>query len=433
MKKSGVLMGLTFAIVLAFLPHFLHSAQDAAAPKKVKAIRIVGNKSTDEVIFQRELSPLIGAPFVKDYADFTVGRLDRLRVFSGIKVTPIEEEDGIVLLVEVKETFPIIPSVSLSFSDENGVLFGAGLTALNLNGEAFFLSGKVVFGGATNIEFKLANPWVRGDKLAYNLDFYYRERRNEVFDFDETAYEIYTTLLRQHKDRLNYGARISLQYIRSDVSGITVSADNADFAPGLSVFLGYDSRDSWTNPHSGWWSELEVQKIGIFLGDTHFWRVNLDARRFQPLAPHQTLAMFSLLTLTTGTVGQDVAVWQQFGVGGANSIRGWELGERAGKNQFLNTVEYRYNVFEPRPLRVFGISFFMGAQLAAFADLGYVWNDGAEFQPGKFLGGAGFGVRLILPYVGLSRLDLAWGQPGMGIRFCLGSYEKPVRQRERVR
>jgi hemolysin activation/secretion protein len=120
-------------------------------------------------------------------------------------------------------------------------------------------------------------------------------------------------------------------------------------------------------------------------------------------------------------------------VGGSNSLRGWELGVRSGKNQFLNTVEYRYNFFEPRSLRILGLSFYLGAQLAAFADLGYVWNSAPEFMPGKFLGGAGFGLRLIIPYVGLSRLDLAWGQPGLGVRFCLGSYEKPVRQRERVR
>jgi hemolysin activation/secretion protein len=145
------------------------------------------------------------------------------------------------------------------------------------------------------------------------------------------------------------------------------------------------------------------------------------------------LALFSLLTLTTGTLGQDVAVWQQFSVGGANSIRGWELGERSGKNQFLNTLEYRYNFLQPRPFRVLGISLYLGAQLAAFADLGYVWNEASEFQPGKFLGGAGFGLRLIVPYVGLTRLDLAWGQPGMSVRLCVGSYEKPVRQRERVR
>jgi len=432
MKKAGISSRFFLVAGLLLMLVFRAFAQDAV-PKKVKAIRIVGNKRTAELVFQRELSPLIGAPYAKDYADFAFSRLDRLRIFSGIKITPVEEEDAIVLLVEVKETFPVIPSVSLSFSDENGALFGAGANVLNLNGKALFMSGRAVFGGATNVELKLANPWIRGDELAYSLDFYYRERQNEAFDFNETAYEIYTTLLRQHKDHLNYGARISAQYLRSDAAGKTVSPDNSDLAPGLSAFVGYDSRDSWTNPRSGWWSELEAQKVGVFFGDTRFWRFNLDVRRFQPVAPHHTLAMFSLLTLTTGTLGRDVAVWQQFSVGGANSLRGWELGVRSGKNQFLNTFEYRYNFFEPRSLRLLGLSFYLGAQLAAFADLGYVWNNATEFMPGKFLGGAGFGLRLIIPYVGLSRLDLAWGQPGLGVRFCLGSYEKPVRQRERVR
>jgi outer membrane protein insertion porin family len=431
MKKPGIGPRLAIAIVLIFAPHLLLSGQ-VTAPKKIKAIRIIGTKRTQELILQRELSSLIEQPFLKDYIDFTVNRLDQLRIFSTVKVTPVEEEDGIVLVVQVKEAFPIIPSFSLSFSDENGVLVGAGLSALNLRGKALFLSSRVEFGGATNVEFRLVNPWISGDKVAYSLEFYYRDRRNEAFDFNETAYELYTTLLRRYKDCWNYGSRISLQSIGSDVPGKTVSADNTDLAPGLSAFVGYDSRDSWTNPHSGWWSECEVQKVGIFFGDTHFWRVNLDARRFQPVAPHQTLALFSLLTLSSGAVGRDVAAWQQFSLGGANSLRGWQLGERSGKNQFLNTLEYRCNVFEPRPLRVLGISFYMGAQLAAFADLGYVWNDGREFQPGRFLGGAGFGIRLIIPYIGLSRLDLAWGQPGVGVRFCIGSYEKPVRQRERV-
>jgi hemolysin activation/secretion protein len=99
----------------------------------------------------------------------------------------------------------------------------------------------------------------------------------------------------------------------------------------------------------------------------------------------------------------------------------------------LNTIEYRYNFLEPRTFKIFGLSFYMGAQVAAFADLGCVWNNRQEFRPGSFLGGAGVGLRLIVPYIGLTRFDLAWGQPGMSVRLCLGSYEKPVRQRERVR
>jgi len=431
-RRTRSLVGFVFSILLVFSLHTPLLSQ-TAAQKKVIAIRVVGNKRTDESIFQRELSPIIGKIFIEDYRNFALGRLDRLGIFSSIKVTPVEEKDGIVLEIEVKETLSIVPSLSLSISDENGIQFGGGLKALNLKGKAIFLSGRAMFGGATNAEFKLVNPWINGDKLAYSLDFYYRNRRNEVFGFNENAFELYTTLLRQHDLHLNYGGRINLQYIRSDVPGKTISSNNSDIAPSISGFLGYDSRDSWSNPRSGWWNEIEIQRVGLLSGDTRFWRANLDARRFQPAGPHQALALFSLFTLTSGTVGRDIAPWQQFSVGGSNSIRGWALGERVGKNQFLNTIEYRYNFLEPRTFKIFGVSFYMGAQVAAFADLGCVWNNRQELRPGNFFGGAGVGLRLIIPYVGLTRFDLAWGQPGLGVRLCLGSYEKPVRQRERVR
>jgi outer membrane protein assembly factor BamA len=431
-RQARPLKGFVCTILLSFsvLPPIL---AQPVPEKKVIAIRVVGNKRTDASVFQRELSPIVGQLFIEDYRNFAVSRLDRLGIFSSIKVTPVEEEDGIVLEVEVKETLSIMPSVSLSISDENGIQFGGGLKALNLKGKAIFLSGRAMFGGATNAEFRLVNPWINGDKLAYSLDFYYRDRRNEVFGFNENAFEFYTTLLRQHDLHLTYGGRINLQSIRSDVPGKTISSSNSDIAPSISGFLGYDSRDSWSNPRSGWWNEIEIQRVGLLFGDTRFWRANLDARRFLPAGPHQALALFSLLTLTSGTVGRDIAPWQQFSVGGSNSIRGWELGERVGKNQFLNTIEYRYNFIEPRTFKIFGLSFYMGAQVAAFADLGCVWNDRQEFRPGNYLGGTGVGLRLIIPYVGLTRFDLAWGQPGMSVRLCLGSYEKPVRQRERVR
>jgi outer membrane protein assembly factor BamA len=262
-RQTSASLGLVCAILFVIPPHFL-SAQDPVQ-KKVKAIRVVGNQRTDESVFERELSPVIGELFVEDYRSYAVGRLDRLGIFSSIKITPIEEEDGIVLLVDVKETLPIMPSVSLSISDENGFQYGGGLKVLNLKGEAIFLSGKAMFGGATNFEFKLVNPWINGDKLSYSLDFYYRDRQNEVFGFNENAFEVYTTFLRQHNLRLNYGGRINLQYLKSDVPGKTISADNSDLAPSISGFLGYDSRDSWSNPRSGWWNEIEIQSVGPVL------------------------------------------------------------------------------------------------------------------------------------------------------------------------
>jgi len=44
----------------------------------------------------------------------------------------------------------------------------------------------------------------------------------------------------------------------------------------------------------------------------------------------------------------EVAPWENFGIGGTNTIRGWDFAARKGKNQMLNTIEYRYTLLEPR-------------------------------------------------------------------------------------
>jgi outer membrane protein assembly factor BamA len=160
--------------------------------------------------------------------------------------------------------------------------------------------------------------------------------------------------------------------------------------------------------------------------------MNLDLRRYLPLAERHTLALFSLTTLTTGTVGEDIASWQVFALGGTNTIRGWELGAREGKNQFINTIEYRYELMTPRSFRLFKFTGYLGLQIAVFGDVGSAWNTRQEFET-AFIGGGGVGVRLIMPFVGMIRFDLGGGESGLGLQVHIADQEKAVKQRARVR
>jgi outer membrane protein assembly factor BamA len=69
----------------------------------------------------------------------------------------------------------------------------------------------------------------------------------------------------------------------------------------------------------------------------------------------------------------------------------------------------------------------------AFADTGFAWNTRADFDFRSGITGYGVGLRLLVPFVDLVRLDLAWGQPGLGPSFCFGVSLKATRQRQRVR
>ena len=132
--------------------------------------------------------------------------------------------------------------------------------------------------------------------------------------------------------------------------------------------------------------------------------------------------------------GVEVAPWELFGIGGTNTVRGWEFAARQGKNQMINTLEYRYTLFKPTGWNLpLGIKYRGGLSLAAFADWGLGWDEGPEFAANNFIDGYGVGLRLLLPIVGVARFDVAWGDPGKSVFFHLGSFEKATFARRRVR
>ena len=48
--------------------------------------------------------------------------------------------------------------------------------------------------------------------------------------------------------------------------------------------VGYDSRDSWSNPHRGWQNQLEaIETGGLLPGSGDFWTAHVDVRRYQPV------------------------------------------------------------------------------------------------------------------------------------------------------
>lgn len=265
----------------------------------------------------------------------------------------------------------------------------------------------------------------------WNSQYFLRNRWNKSQRFQEFSNELTMQAGRQVTDHLRLGGQFHFLGLTSDTAGITLSPTNHDNVPGLGVVLAFDTRDSASNARRGWWNSVDTTKNG-FGGAANFWTSNFDVRRYQPISGRHGLAMFSLLALQSGTVGQRIPSYDEFYIGGTNTVRGWEINARNGKNQWLNILEYRYELVKPRTHTIKGLNFYCGVQLAAFADAGSAWNTRSEFSP-NFIAGGGFGIRLIVPYVNLIRLDFAFGQPGNGLIPQIGILEKPVYERRRVR
>lgn len=405
--------------------------------KIIKEIKIEGLKRTREYIVTRELLSKVGEPLLKENLDLEHTRLELLDIFIDIQIEPSIEPDGIVLTYRLMETLPWLPTIGLRITDENGVSVGGGLKFPNLYGKGIFFSGRLLYGGATTVEIRLDNPWFTGNRWGYELEYHRRERQNLIGDFYETANEFYLKIGGKIGKNSYIGGSLESINIKSDTDGITLSPNNTDHVTRSGLYWRYDTRDAFVDTHKGWWNEVAIaEEISIFKNASQFSQLDVDLRRYQPLPfwNRHTLAIFSLLTLRTGEVGKDIAPWQLFGMGGTNTVRGWEYASQKGKNQFVTTVEYRITLIRPQVIKLpFNLRYRGGLHICLFGDVGIAWNEQDQFRSDNFIGGFGVGVRFLLPIVGVTRLDVAWGQKGQGIALHLGAFEKPVMARKRVR
>jgi outer membrane protein insertion porin family len=438
MKKSSLIYCFVIGLLLACGERASSQAiveDDPAYGKIVKEIRIIGLRFTKEYIIIRALASQVGKPYIIKNAREDYLRLDRLGIFSYTRITPIVEDDEVILEIEVKETFPYLPSFKFQITDENGVSVGLGFTISNFRKRGEFLSAGFLVGGVTNFEVKYDNPWITWNHLSTRVEYYHRERHNKLDDFDEKTDELWLRAGSFIGEYGRIGGRYSFIYLISDRDGVTLSPDNRDNISTLAFFIGYDSRNLWSNPTRGWWNEIEFSKTGGFMGgDGDYETLILDFRRFIPTWNRQSIGLFSLATIQFGIMDKTIPLHQDFHLGGSNSIRGWSLDSRRGKNQFINTLEYRFNILEPKDFTLpLGINYSMGLQVAIIGDFGIAWDKSRQFAMENFIGGYGLGFRVLVPVAGMLRFDLVWGEAGKGVRFHVGGREKAVRQRERVR
>jgi outer membrane protein assembly factor BamA len=425
-----------FLVLLVSLPliQALPAQDESLRGKIIKEIRISKLKYTKEKVVTRELASKVGEPYFEETVRNDKLNLDRLRIFTSIEIAVIEDGESVILEVNLVETFPFLPTISFDVSEENGVSAGPGVKALNLFGRAISLSAAARFGGSTTVSAKMESPWTVGHPLGYTGEYTYMDRFNEIDDFQEVSNALDAKVGYFLGNRGRIGGSFSFLSVNSETDGVTLSPTNTDQIPGLEFFIGFDSRDLESDPHHGWWAEFVLGKSGKFLGgDGNFWTYIFDVRRHQPLGDRHTLDLFSLTTLRTGQVDVDIPTYLEFDLGGSNTIRGWTLGSSRGKNQLINTIQYRYDVMKRRPFKIKGISLFMGLQAAVFSDFGIAWSDKSAFNYDNFIGGIGVGLRVLIPFVDVIRLDLAWGEPDRSVRNYFAIEPKADRQRRRVR
>ena len=419
------------AVVDAVSDAHIHAGQT------VVSIELAGHRITRDAVIHRELRTRVGDPLDLAILRADIQRLENLDIFSSVRVQFVDEQPGLKLIFTVREIPFAIPYFSSNITDEDGWSFGPAIKSVNMMGRDISVAGYALFGGKTTFLLDLDYPWITGNHVSFHLDLSRIERVNELDDFDESSFELSPSWGIYVGERARARSGFSYYRFKSEQDGHTLTSDNRDHLVQIQFGLGYDSRDRWSDPHDGWLNEIEVCRTGGPLrGDGDFWTGHFDLRHFQPLRHGHTLVAAALLSLQSGQVGIDLPEYMDYHLGGSNTIRGYDvrsLGRTLyGKNQLLNTLEYRLPLLPRREFEVVGMATNLGLSAALFADSGIAWSAPSQLKRKHIHVGWGFGLRLLAPAVDMMRIDVGFDTRGRW-RIHIASFSKMRAQRLRLR
>jgi outer membrane protein insertion porin family len=436
-------MRIAWLVVLVCFPSGVLAAQSSDIDRYaeyngqiVKAINLSGYKITKEYVITRELKIAVGQPFELAAMKTSVQNLLNLDIFASVNVTMQAESGGVSVDMVFREMPWIIPYLKFKYNEENGWSVGPTVSSLNLTGRDISLSAYMLFGGTTTWSFVGDWPWITGNHVSLDLSLIHLVRDDTLNEFEETSYQFTPWLGTYLGENGRLQGTISWFQMHSDSTGRTLDPDDTDNLYSVGGAIGWDTRDSWSNPTDGWNSTLTIGKTGDPLpGNGDSWRFVLDGRRYQPVAKRQSLALGTLASFNTGKVGVDYPEYLMYRMGGANSIRGYLLDDLGpilyGQNQLIVTGEYHFLLMPFKQYGVLKWAFRAGLQLAAFADWGTAWNEGQNLgDRGKF--GWGVGIRPLVPAIDMVRFDFGVSQEG-DVVFNFGINTKFEAQLQRIR
>jgi outer membrane protein insertion porin family len=404
----------------------------------VSRVDVTGFKTTKEFVIRREIHTAPGDTFRVDRVRRDLTRLENLGIFSSASVTVETADSTVALTYHVREMPWLIPYPRLRYTEEDGWSIGAGVTSVNLFGRAIYATGYFLVGGLDSYALRFNYPWITGDHVSFDLlaaDF---RRFDTLNEFNEHSRELTPWLGRWIGERGRVAATVSYFRMNSDVDGITLSPDGQDEFLRAGIRIGYDSRNAWRSPRHGWQNEVLVMgyDAGPFDEPGQWWLAEVDLRHFRAIGEKNSCLFGSLVSLQTGNVGVDFPTYLQYRMGGANSIRGYDIEELGqtlyGRNQWILTTEVQRMLSPVREYRVGPWSFAAGLKAAAFVDWGIAGSGSDEFETRRSRAGFGVGLRWIVPAVYELRTDVAIGDGGK-IYVHLGVGDKLTAQRSRLR
>lgn len=400
----------------------------------LEGFKVKGNKKTKERVILREMRQKPGDVFNSKLARRSIQRVYNLGFFEdvNIKMNPGVEPNAVIMEVDVKEKRTGTFGVGAGYSSSDGVVGMVNVADSNFRGTGDAISLTYQMSGddsdARGFVFSYRHPWIDSHETVGTLKIYNRTYEYSDYDTDgelkesymrkysggeitlgrpTSEYATHYITLRNRKD--SYVSHEDDGNVVKTVGGvINWGAHNEawkkyNFGTTRSVTYEYvkDTRDNVQNPQEGGRVSFSAEVAGLG-GDFDFQKASIEDTRYFSVGHNGVIAV-------RGSVGYGhghLSEFNQYRIGGQDTLRGYRDDQYRGNRMGLFTVEYRFPIVNK-------------IQGAIFTDWGSAWNSGFAPDTKEIHGSVGVGISFTTPF-GPLRLDYGRRKDGGRVHFTVG-------------
>ncbi len=394
----------------------------------LEGYKVKGNVKTKDFVILREMRQKVGEPFNAKQARRSMQRVYNLGFFEdvNIKMNPGVAPNAVVMELDVKEKRTGTFGIGAGYSSVDGIIGMIGVSDTNFRGRGDAVSLTFEKSGddtdAHGYTFSYKHPWIDSKETSGTLRIYNRTYAYNDYDTNGDLKEEYMrkysggeiTLsrpvseystnyitIRNRKDR--YVKHVSNGNLGDRSTAAWADWRKKNFGVTRSVTLEHvtDTRDNIYNPSTGSMVNLSVEAAGFFGGDFTFQKYTINDQHYFKVGRAHVVALRAQYGIGNGEISE----FNQYRIGGQDTLRGYRDYQFRGNRVMLGTLEYRFPLFSK-------------VQGALFTDWGAIWNSGFLPDDG-FHGSFGIGFSLNTP-LGPVRLDYGRGSQGGRVHFSVG-------------
>ena len=410
-------------------------------PARVHDIKIVGNQKTYDNVILRELRIFPGETFSSSRIQATQRDIFQLGFFEDVQpdFRPVGDGTDIDLILKVKERQTGQFMFGAAYSAQTSISGFIQVAENNFRGKGQRVAVSWQFGSRRRyLDLSFTEPWFMGTPTLVGVDLFDRFVYN-FDDFYESRVRGFSVRTGRRIPKTRY-SRLGLRYELSETKLSNFSPSYVRYLDNLENQLGTSdipwqrldqqqwpqskssirvtlSRNSTDNPFfptmgskSVFTYELAGGPLG---GQIEYQEFQLSHSYYQSILGAFTLHLRGFMSLIDGLQNADIVPdWERYRLGGNRiyPVRGYRDLEIVPRGNPTFIGGRFFTIFNTELLYPLTPS----VHLLTFVDVGDTWNSFGETNFATMRKGAGFGIRVQVPMMGLVGFDYGYGFDRIG-------------------